>query len=108
MESKMVEDVRTAIAALAEPDAKRLFGHRLKVVRLLRGMSVASVARRVKMSHPNLTYIEQGRQMPIDRMIDLCELYGVDWGLLVGAPAGSVELFGVPVDSMEETEHVAA
>ncbi len=109
MESKLTEDVRTVIAALQEPEAKRLLGHRLRIVRLLRGMSAVAVARQVGMSHPNLNYMEQGRQMSIDRMLDLCEVYGVDWGQLVSAPAGSVELFGVPVDNVVEgKENVAA
>lgn len=108
MESKTVESVKTVIAALQAPGAKQMLGHRLRIVRLLRGMSAVAVARRVGMSHPNLTYMEQGRQMPIDRMLDLCDVYGVDWGELVSAPAGSVELFGVPVDNVEEVEHVAA
>lgn len=109
MEPGMLEQVNQAILELSSDETQTLLRHRLRLVRVLRGLTVAEAARRIEVKPPFLSNVENGHaNLPIERMIRLCDVYGVNWMTLASQPKDSVQLFGVSVDSLldEEPEHV--
>lgn len=106
----MLEKVNQAILELSSTETQNLLRHRLRLVRVLRGLSVAEAAKRIEVKAPFLSSVENGHApLPIERMIRLCDVYGVNWMNLASQPKDSVQLFGVSVDSLlEEPEHAAA
>lgn len=109
MEPGMLEQVNQAILELSSDETQTLLRHRLRLVRVLRGMTVTEAAKCIGVKPPFLSNVENGHALlPIERMIQLCGVYGVNWMILASEPKDSVQLFGVSVDSLiEEPEHAA-
>ena len=106
MEAKLLENVNVAIGKLEK--VKAVVGRRLSVVRHIRGYNQAEVARKIGVKSSYVSRMETGELLTLERLIQLSSLYGVNWVEVTSAPAGSVELFGVPVDNVEGKENAAA
>jgi transcriptional regulator with XRE-family HTH domain len=109
MEPDMLEQVGKAILELSTDESQAMLRNRLRIMRVLRGMKVADVAPLLGVSRPFLSMFETGQsKLPIERVIQICGVYGVNWIDIVLQPKDSVHLFGVSVDSLlEEPEHAA-
>ena len=106
----MLEQVNQAILELSSDEMQTLLRHRLRLVRVLRGVSAKDAAKAAGLHPSYLSNVENGQKpLPIECVIQLCDMYGVSWMDLASQPKDSVQLFGVSVDSLlGEPEHAAA
>ena len=109
MSKDILDEVNKIFSGFSEDGKQELLRKRLRLIRLIRGISVADAAKRVGIHSPVLSDIENGhRPLNIGRLVELCNVYEVNWMDLASQPKDSVQLFGVSVESLiEEPEHAA-